>query len=353
MLLILTFVVLMLLGCTSIASITPAVSAGRTVSVPGKVESPNPAYALAQATIDYGKSQLLDLSRKATGVGLDMSQAANAAAMSTQDYNRRQKADLDYQSTLVSLNMAQAAATQSFIVQQTKMVRDATVAAQNIAAASTHSAEQLNITRTAQAQAILDAQAFQTVEVLAAMTAYPLTATSAAHVLNITETAQAQVILNVQATQSAQRMATLTAYPLTATPFAVTQAALLMQQYEREQKSFVDRVVAPLIPILVILVILLLILGMILAYRRFMLAPQLLHHRIGDGNSSPGPAIMIDAVLVDPVPQLPSALRPPNPPHLPVENIAHVEIVNASDLPIVHWIAEVENQLATKGDPSL
>ena len=46
---------------------------------------------------------------------------------------------------------------------------------------------------------------------------------------------------------------------------AKTQAALLMQQYDREKQSFEDRVAAPLIPILAILDFLLVILGIVLA----------------------------------------------------------------------------------------
>ena len=352
-LLILTFMAQMLMGCASRSINMPEFSPTpvHAASAPGIIESPNPAYAYAQATIDYGQSQLLDLSRKATEASLNMSQAANAAALSTQDYNQRQKMDLDYQATVVSLNITQAAATQKFITQQTKMARDATAVAQSSAATAAHSAYLLNVTETAQAQAILDGQALQTAQAAADLTAYPLTATYLAHEQNVTETVQAQVILNVQAAQTAQAIATLTAYPLTATPFAVTQAALLMQKYNGEQQSFVDKVVVPLLPILATLVLLLFILVIVLANRRFITMPWTRRLRTARGNSSP--LIMIDGVIADHDPRhqriIPSELTPPNPPKLLSENTVHVEIVNATEPPVAHWITEVENKLASEG----
>lgn len=317
-LLILTFMSQMLLGCgASISSTMPEFSPtpGYATPAPGINESSNPDYAFAQATMDYGQSQLLDLSRKATEVSLNMSQAANSAALSTQDYNQRQKVDLDYQATLVSLNITQAAATQKFIRQQTKMAGDATAVAQSRAAAATHSASLVNVTQTARAQAILGAQVLQT----------------------------------------AQDAAALTASPLTATPFAVTQAALLMQQYDREQQSFEDRVVVPLIPILAtILVLLLIILVIVLTYRRFMPMPWSRRLGIARVNVNPDPLIMIDGVIVDHDLGLhrviPLELMPANPAGLPVENTVHVEIVSATEPPVAHWIAEVEHQLATEGE---
>jgi hypothetical protein len=237
--LILTFMALMLMGCatpyTTLAGFSP--TTGLSSPTPAQaapaqaiIESPNPAYANAQATLDYGKSQLLDLARKETENSLNMSQAANSAAQSTQDYNQRQKADLNFQATVVSLNIAQAAATQKFILQQTKIAQDATTAAQSNAATAAQSTYLMDVNQTAQVQAILDAQALQTDQAAAALTAYPLTATYSAYLLNVTGTVQAQAILNAQSTQTAQAIAALTAYPLTATPFTKTQAALLMQQ---------------------------------------------------------------------------------------------------------------------------
>jgi hypothetical protein len=218
--------------------------------------------------------------------------------------------ELDYQSTVVSLNIAQAAATQKFIKQQTKIAGDATAAAQSSAVAATQSAHQVNVTQTAQAQAVLDAQVEQT----------------------------------------AQAVVALTAYPLTATPFAVTQAALLMQQYDREQQSFVDRVVAPLIPIIATLDVLLITLGIVLAYRRFIMPmPWPRRLRLARVNVSPIP-LMIDGVIVDHESRLhraiPAVLTPANPPGLPGENANCVEIIDAAEPPVAHWIAEVEQLLA-------
>lgn len=275
--------------------------------------SSNPDYALAQATIDESQRQLLDLSRKATEVSLNMSQAANAAALSTQEHNQRQQMDLDFQATAVSLNMARAAATQEFIAQQTKAARDATATAQSKAAA----------------------------------------AARLAYLVKVTQTAHAQMILNGQFAQTQQSAAALTAYPMTATPFAVTQAALLMQQYNREQQSFVDQVVTPLIPIAAVLGLLLFILVIVLAVRRYTLVP--LPRLLGPAreNVNPDPVIIIDGVLRDPHPQIhrtiPSTPTPAIPRQLPGENTVRVEMMNAAEPPVAHWIAEVEQALAAEG----
>jgi hypothetical protein len=354
-LLILTFMAEMLIGCSSTPTTVFDVSStpGPAKPAPEMIESPNPAYADAQATIDYGKIQLLDLSRKETETSLNLSQDANAAALSTQDYNQRQKIDLAYQATVVSLNIAQAAATQKFMSEQTKSAGDAIAAAQSGADAATQSAYAVNVTQTAQAQAIMDAYVLQTAQAEAALTAYPLTATYSAQLLNVTETAQAQVILNAQAMQAAQAIATLTAYPLTATPFAVTQAALLMQQYNREQQSFVNEIVVPLLPILAAVVLVLFILVIVLANRRFIQMPWRRRLRFARLNGNPNPLIMIDGVIADPDPRLhptiPSEPTPANPPRLESENTVHVEIVNPTEPPVAHWIAEVEHKLDTEG----
>ena len=309
--LIVTVMVVILLGCASLLPTTSEIST--TTHVPDMIESPNPAYTNAQATLDAGQSQLSDLSRRSTEVSLKMTQSANAAALSTQDANRRQKMELDYQATVVSLNITQAAATQSFISQKTQIAGEATTAAQNSAATATHSAYLMNVTQTARAQAALDSLALQT----------------------------------------AQAIETLTAYPRTATPFAVTQAALLMQKYDREQQSFINQIVTPLIPILVVVDLVLFILILIRAYRRFLPMPWSPRLRIARGNLDPRPLIMIDGVISDPDPRLqqviPTRLLPANPPKLPVDNPVHVEIINATDPPVANWIAEVEHQLADEG----
>jgi hypothetical protein len=344
-LLILTFTTVLLSGCiSSIATDTPESPFTPVQSRPAPVilESPNPAYANAQATKDAGQNQLLDLARKSTEIGLDMSKAANSAAAATQDYNRRQKMELDYQSTVVSLNIAQANATQKAIAQQTQIAKDATAAAQNTAAAATRSANLINLTQTARAQLELDAQDRQTVQAAAALTAYPITATYSA-----------QLILDAQAAQAVQALATLKAYPLTATPLAATQAALLMQQYDREQQSFIKRVVTPMIPILVIVDLLLLTLGLVLAYRRMNQAPRLRTLRMQSANIDPGPMVMIDGVIVDhdprPNPKLPPQISTTDPVEPPSLDTVHVEIANASEAPFAHWIAEVEHQLGIEG----
>ena len=263
--LIIACTALLLSGCfniTNTAEITP--TAG--TPTPGVIKSPIPVYANAQATIDYGKSQLLDLSRKATDVSLNMTQAAKAAALTTLEFNRRQKVDLDNQATAISLNITQAAATQEFIVKQTRLARDATTAAQSSAATAAQSDTLMKATQTGRAKAVLDSHDLQTAQAVAAMTAYPLTAT----------------------------------------PYAVTQAALLKLQYSREQKSFADQIVAPLIPIIATLDLILLILVIVVAYRQFISNPRRhlnQHYRV-----------------------IPSVLLPPKPPpELPSESTVNDE----------------------------
>jgi hypothetical protein len=345
MMLGLTFLLLILSGCNSIDSTMAAISPtpGPALAAPLVVviESPNPAYSLAQATIDVGQNQLLAVSRKTTQVSLDMAQAANSAAQSTQDYNQRQKMDLAYQATVISLNMAQAAATQKSIAQQTQIAIDATTAAQGSAATATQDAYLINVTQTAVAQAIVATQAAQTAQVLAGLTAYPLTATYSALQQNITETAQAQVILNGLATQTAQAVAALTAHPMTTTPFAVTKAALLMQEYGREQQSFTDQIVSPLIPAIAILDTILFVGVIILAYRRFMSIPLFSPLRFAGLGGLPRRRLIIDSIATDP--------KPANLPRPPAEKLARIEIVNATEPPVAHWIAEVEHQAAEGG----
>jgi hypothetical protein len=302
-----------LLGCATISTNNPDLA-----QTPAVIESPGPDNAIiVQATIDYGQSQLLDLSRRSTDVSLNMSQAANAAALSTQNSNQRQKMDLAYQQTVVSLNIAQAVATQNAIQQQTNMVGDVTAAAQSTSVAATHSADMVNVARAAQAQAIVNG-----------------------HIL-----------------QTDQAAAARTAYPLTATPMAVIQAALLMQEYDREQRSFVNQIVFPLIPVFIILDMLLFILVLGLVYRRYMRRPQahLLPTEILDIH--PHPLIIIDERVNNLGPQFrqlpPYGIMPVNPPGIPDENGVHVEIVEATEPPVAHWIAEVEQQLSMDGGISL
>jgi len=315
-LVIIVFVALMLFACAAgfYATRRPGLSpiSGTATPTPVNIGSPDPASANAQATIDAGQSQLLDLSLKATQVSLNMSQAADAAAQVTQEYNQQQQLLLDHQATVISLNIAHAAATQKVVRLQTKMARDAIVAAQSSAAAATDSANQVNL-------ALI---------------------------------AQAQVIVNAETTQTAQAVAASTAYPLTATPLAATQAALLLQQYDREQKAFVDRIVVPAIPIVAtLLFLLLLILVIWLLYRRVM--PSLWSRRLRIGRVNANPPVMIDGVIAEhtlPLHQIiPFEATPAALPMLPCEKTVHVEIVTATEAPVAHWIAEVEQQLANEG----
>ena len=300
---------------TTLPEFTP--TPGNATFAPGVIESPNPASAYAQATIDSSQSQLLDLSRQSTEVSLNMSQAANSAALATQDYYLRQKMALDYQATGISLNLARASATQEFLLQQTKIARDATTVAQ----------------RSAQSSAAAAAQS--------------------AYLVIGSQTAQAQADLNSQASQTAQAVVALTASPLTATPFAATQAALLMQEYSREQQAFVKQIVHPLIPIIAVLDLLLFILGIVLISRQFTPMPWPRRLRIAPGSLPPPPLTIIDGGFVEHNPwlhrKIPYEITPGNLPGLPDDNEVNVEMVNATDPTVANWIAELEHQLANEG----
>lgn len=304
---LLIFMAQMLMGCESYPLATPAVS-----SSSGIIASPNPAYNFAQATMDSGQSQLLDLSRKATQTSLDMAQAANDSALSTQEFNRRQKMDLDYQSTVVSMNITQAAATQQFIIEKTNVAMEATAAAQSIAA----------------------------------------TASQSAYLLNVSQTSQAQAILDTQIAQTSQAVIALTAYPLTATPFAKTQAALYAEQRQRDWQLFFDREILPSIPILAAIALVMFIIIVVMIYRRSQLVTWLRPLHIARFKKGPSPLTVINGVIVDRDPRLDrmnaSELIPANLPRLPGENSIHVEIVDATKPPVAQWIAEVEQQLAAE-----
>jgi len=237
--------------------------------------------------------------------------------------------------------MALAASTQMALIIQTQTAGDATRAAQDRAATAAQLAYLANVNQTDQAQARLDALGLQTAQVAATLTAYPLVVAQTAQSQNITQTAQAQLVLNAQGTQSAQAIASLTAFPMTATPFAVTQAALLMQEYGREQQAFMDQIVTPLLPVAASVVLILLIVGIVLAYRRFM--PQRQSRR-WTANYTTIPVLAIDRNLPLP-PMIPLELTPANLTQPEKYSWVHVEIVNAADPPFAHWIEDVERQL--------
>ncbi len=300
--LILPFMAVALLACEE-GAIPPGT---------GYMETPQPVYAAAQATLDYGQSQMEELSHQATVVGLDVAQAANAAEQATLDYNQRRMMELAYQATAVSLNMAQAAATQQFIAEQTQMAGNATATAQSQAATATYST----------------------------------------YVLNVTQTAQAQAMLDVQSTQTAQANATQTAYSLTATPWAAFQADIVRTRNVAERRAlWGDYVVTPLKVILSTLVVLLLILGGMLAYRRLMPLLELRLRTIWRDNDNP--LTLVDGMIVDPDSQnrlsTQRGLGRLKLPRLPSDNAIQVEIIDSSEPSITNWITEAEQRLRSDG----
>lgn len=306
---ILTLMTLMLVGCVDTLAYPPELT-----PVPGNSDAINPAYAFAQATIDAGERQLLDLSLQATEIKLNMDRAEDAAVLSTQEYGKQQQMQMDFQATLVSQNIAKAAATQEFFAQKTSIAVEATAAAQSHAATVTQLAIQVHGTQTVQVQAYIDNRIQQTVQAAAAMTAYPMTAT----------------------------------------PLAETQAALLMQQYAREQQTFLDQVVVPLLPFAAGVALLVFIVLVVLAVRRTTRpVPWFLRLRGGIDKGYSKPSRIMDGVAVN-------LIRPENepyrseraqlsPPHLPGENPARVEIANATEIPVAHWINEVEGRMVAEG----
>ena len=300
-LLIFLFLALSLFACES-----------TTAPMTGYFDTPQSGYAAAQATLDYGQSQMNDLAHQATAVGLMMDQAANAAQQATLDYSQRQMMELAYQATMVSLNMAQAAATQQAITEQTQMVEFGISTAQSQAATATYST----------------------------------------YVFNVTQTAQAQAILDVHAAHTAQANATKVAYSLTATPHAAIQAEIVRARNEADRRAlWGEFVVTPLTLILFTVAAILLIVGGVLAYQRLMPALELRLRTISRHNDSD--LYLLDEVIVDPAPphrQLtPSGPRQADHPHFPGNEIPPVEIVGPSEPSVVNWIAEAEQKLRSTG----
>lgn len=308
-LLILTTLALLLAGCADTLANPPGSAAN-----PGSDGSADPNYTYSQATIDAGQRQLLDLAIRATEIKLNMDQAEDAAALSTLEYAQRQKLEVDFQATLVSQNMANAAATQEFLAQQTNVAMEATAVAQSNEATVTQLAFQVMGTQTVQAQVILDARVQQT----------------------------------------AEAVAELTAYPLTATPLAVTQAALLMQQYDREQQSFLDKVVKPFLPFAAVILLLLFMAMVVFANRRAR-KPMPWFPRLRDRRETEPSKQMriIDGVEIYPNRLNNKSFQPegtsPDTSNMSEDNPAHIEIVNANEPPFFYWINEAEGRLGAEG----
>jgi len=338
--------------------------------VTGYNETPLPPYLAAQATLDYGQSQMKELDHQATVVGLEMAQAAQAAEQSTLESNQRQMMELAYQATAVSLNMAQAAATQQFIIDQTQMVWNGTANAQSQAATATYSTYIQNVTQTAQVQAILDIQAAETAQADAATQQFiseqnqiawniaataqsqAATVTYSAYILSVTQTAQAQAILDVQATHMAQARATRAAYSLTATPQAALQAEIVRTRNESNRRAWWGEfVVTPLTVIFITLVVLLLIVGGVLAYRRLMPVLELRLRTISRDNDSS--LLLMDGMIVDPAPLhrrlMQRGLLLLKPPRLPSDEMPQVEIIDPSEPSVINWITEAEEKLRSDG----
>jgi hypothetical protein len=177
-------------------------------------------------------------------------------------------------------------------------------------------------------------------------------ATLTADQVRQTVVAQAQVIVAAEVTQTAQAAAATNAYPMAATAFAGTQTALLVQQYQHEQDNFVNRIVTPLIPVMAaILFIMLLILVIALLKRQFLPGQWFSSTRnTRDVNVYPNSLVTIDGEVSDyynhtPHPVNPPDINPENTAALPCEKVVYVEVVNANELPVVHWIDDVERQM--------
>jgi hypothetical protein len=168
-----------------------------------------------------------------------------------------------------------------------------------------------------------------------------------------TVVAQARVIVAAEVTQTAQALAATNAYPMAVTSAAATQTALLVQQYEHEQDNFVNRIVTPLIPIMAGVLFLLLVVLVIALLRRQFLPGQWFQssRNTREVNNYPNNLVTIDGEISDyynhtPHPVNPPDIPPENIPSLPCEKQVFVEVVNANEPPVIHWVDEVERQLA-------
>ena len=165
--------------------------------------------------------------------------------------------------------------------------------------------------------------------------------------------AKARVIVAAEVTQTAQALAATNAAPLAATSSAATQTALLVQEYQHEQDNFVNRIVTPLIPIMAAILFLMLLVLIIALLRRQFLPGQWLNstRNTRETNNYPNNLVTIDGEIADyynhtPHPANPPDLNPENIPSLPCEKLVYVEVVNANELPVIHWTDDVERQLA-------
>lgn len=333
--LIFTFMALALLACGSINPPVPGTPLARPTFTPSPlpVNVQETEYAAAQATQASGQSELKELSRQAT---------------------------------VVSQNMTQAAATQQFITNQTQMVwnvtatvqsQDATAAAQNQGATATSQSQ--DATTIAQNQgATLVAQnqgatlVAQDQGATATAQSQDATATESAYIRNLTQTVQVQAMLDVQGTHTAQINATQAAYSLTATPWAALQAGIVQTRNESNRRSWWGEfVTTPLKVILITLVVLLFIVGAVMAYRRLMPVLDLRLRAIWRDNDSP--LLLVDGTIVDhDAPHRQAThwvLRQPEEPQFPSYEIPPVEIIDSSDPSIAPWITETEQKLRTDG----
>jgi hypothetical protein len=268
----LTLVVLVQLACEN-ATVTPfPVDSGASNS--------------AQATLQDGPRQAMELSYQGTALSLSMNQAANAAAQTTLDYNRRQMMELSIQGTQVSQNMAWAAATQQFSSAQTQIA--------------------LSAASTAQSQATQTAQAYAT------QTAYPLTATPWAAI-------QADILRTQQ--QNAQRAwwEEFVVFPLKAT-------------------------------LLILVVLLLIVGGVMAYRRLMPVLELRLRTISRDPSSPLGleEGMIVDADP-DHSRQANSVLRQPTLSQIPGDETTQVEIVEPTDPSVAQWISEVEWKLRSEG----
>jgi len=321
--LIMIWAAVLLLGCGAASSsteaevqATPVGEVFLTATPAPVIIEPNPYLTNAQATVAAGQSQLVALSRQATENSLAIAQTENAAALATQQSIQSQQAEQNFEATSISQNIANADATEDFFAQQTRTARDAALAARRAAQAATRTADSVD----------------QTV------------------------VAEARSTVAVEVSQTAQAVAVAASFPLTETPVAATQVALVNQEYVREQDNFVNRIVAPLIPVMgTILIILILILVVVLVRRQLVPIPLFQPIPVTGGNHPPDPAVTIEGEMSDyvprPQPVNPSGLNPENISALPCEKLVYVETVDANEPPINHWVDEVEQQLADEGGP--
>ncbi len=357
-LLIFTCMTLGLAGCGQSITLAELSATDQALAGPANTETPVPPNSSTLVAFELMATQ--------TAQAQDILASQVAQAQSIQSTQTAQAQGI----LLAETSQAQAIQSTKTAQEKSNLLAE-TSQAHAIQSTQTAQAEGILLAETSQAQAIVNAQAIQSTQTaqevsnLIAQTsqaqatenaqalAIQSTQTAQAEGILLAETSQAQATGNAQVLQTNQAAAAVTSLPVTATAYAATQAAGVVQEYNREQQAFLNRIVNPLIPFLVILLLVLFILLILLVYRRYMVLPWSRRPRFEPSDVDPGQPMMDGKVIVDPgsppQPSSASEWTSDTPIEQPVENEVPVEIADPADPPFVQWIAEAEDKLKDDG----